>query len=74
MITSCGSFFGIWSAGISPLSARVCTFALYPFRSRTFEEANLLYRSIISATAQLRAPAAFFGSVTTGISRCGIPL
>ena len=29
---------------------------------------------VISATAQFRAPAAFFGSVTTGIIRCGIPL
>ena len=42
MITSCGSFFGIWSAGTSPLSMIVCTFALYPFKSRTFEDANLL--------------------------------
>ena len=30
--------------------------------------------SIISATAQFSAPDAFFGSVTTGISRWGIPL
>ena len=29
---------------------------------------------IISVTAHCRLPAAFFGSVTTGISRWGIPL
>ena len=28
----------------------------------------------ISCTAQAKAPAAFLGSVTTGISKCGIPL
>jgi len=38
------------------------------------EETNVLKRFVISATAQFRAPAAFFGSVTTGISRCGMPL
>ena len=33
-----------------------------------------LYLFCISTTAQLRAPAACLGSVTTGISKCGIPL
>ena len=37
-------------------------------------EANKLYLFTISCTAQLSAPAAFLGSVTTGISKCGIPL
>ena len=35
---------------------------------------KVLYRFIISNTAHCRAPAAFFGSVTTGISRWGMPL
>ena len=33
-----------------------------------------LYRFIISLTAHWRAPAAFLGSVTTGMSRWGMPL
>ena len=36
--------------------------------------ANKLYLLTISCTAQANAPAAFFGSVTTGINKCGIPL
>ena len=74
MITSWGSFAGIWSAGTSPASIRLFTLALYPFKSLTLLWANFWYRSIISATAQFKAPAAFLGSVTTGIRRCGIPL
>ena len=35
---------------------------------------KILYRFIISNTAHWRAPAAFLGSVTTGISRWGMPL
>ena len=35
---------------------------------------KVLYRFIISNTAHWRAPAAFLGSVTTGISRWGMPL
>ena len=35
---------------------------------------KVLYRFIISNTAHWRAPAAFFGSVTTGMSRWGMPL
>ena len=37
-------------------------------------DAKRLYLLTISCTAQLSAPAAFFGSVTTGINKCGIPL
>ena len=36
--------------------------------------ANLLYLSSISWTAHANAPAAFLGSVTTGINKWGIPL
>ena len=56
------------------LESMESTFALYPLISRTFASANFSYRSVISATAQCKAPDAFFGSVTTGIIRCGIPL
>ena len=49
-------------------------FLLKDFRSRTFSSAKDLYRFVISATAQFSAAAAFAGSVTTGISRCGMPL
>ena len=47
---------------------------LYPFISLTFFSANKLYLLTISWTAQASAPAAFLGSVTTGINKCGIPL
>ena len=36
--------------------------------------AKRLYLFTISWTAHANAPAAFFGSVTTGINKCGIPL
>src|SRR5699024_9307134 len=42
--------------------------------SRTLLSANIRYRRSISATAELSAPAAFLGSVITGISRWGMPL
>ena len=42
--------------------------------SLTFFWAKRLYLFTISCTAQANAPAAFFGSVTTGINKCGIPL
>ena len=41
---------------------------------RTPSSLNLLYLSIISLTAQFKAAAASFGSVTTGQNRWGIPL
>ena len=63
--TTVGSFFTS-----SSVSAR----ALYPARSFTPFAENILYRFIISNTAHCSAPAAFFGSVTTGISRWGMPL
>ena len=48
--------------------------SLYPFMSLTFLLANKLYLFTISCTAHASAPAAFLGSVTTGINKCGIPL
>ena len=36
--------------------------------------ANFLYLVVISATAQFKIPAAFFGSVTTSYNKCGILL
>ena len=71
IITICGSGERFsWPS----MSGMDDTFALYPFKSRTPYSANFRYRSSISATAQFNAPAAFFGSVTTGIIKCGIPL
>ena len=71
MITICGIFCGRSCPSGTSMES---TFALYPLISRTFVSANFSYRSVISATAQCKAPDAFFGSVTTGIIRCGIPL
>ena len=70
-MTICGIFCGRSCPSGTSIES---TFALYPLISRTFACANFSYRSVISATAQCNAPEAFFGSVTTGIIRCGIPL
>ena len=48
--------------------------ALYSSSLRTPASEKVRYRFIISVTAHWRAPAAFLGSVTTGISRWGMPL
>ena len=74
IIRSASSSIIITICGIksdSPFSAFI---ALKPFISLTECSAKELYLASISLTAQLRAPAAFLGSVTTGIIRCGIPL
>ena len=63
--TTVGSFF---------ISASLSHRALKPARSLTPRSENILYRFIISYTAHCSAPAAFLGSVTTGISRWGMPL
>ena len=47
---------------------------LYSSSFLTPHSEKVLYRFIISNTAHCSAPAAFLGSVTTGISRWGIPL
>ena len=62
----------IW--GSFPISPSFSTAWLYPFKSLTPFSANKLYLLSISWTAHAKAPAAFLGSVTTGISKCGIPL
>ena len=71
IITICGSFS---IGGSMPSLFFLTTTSLYPFILRTCIAANFLYLSVISLTAQLSAPAAFLGSVTTGNSKCGIPL
>ena len=48
--------------------------SLYASISFTPTSAKRRYLFIISLTAHCNAPAAFLGSVTTGIKRCGIPL
>ena len=48
--------------------------ALYSSSFLTPSSEKVLYRFIISNTAHCSAPAAFLGSVTTGISRWGMPL
>ena len=48
--------------------------ALYSSSFFTPSSEKVLYRFIISKTAHCSAPAAFFGSVTTGMSRWGMPL
>ena len=55
-------------------SSRCAARALYSSSFFTPSSEKVLYRFIISYTAHWRAPAAFFGSVTTGISRWGMPL
>ena len=69
IITICGSFSGRSCASSGRSFSTVSTLALYPFRSLTPVPANSSYRFIISATPQFSAPAAFFGSVTTGINK-----
>ena len=71
MITICGSF--LKSSPSIPFLIDSSTFSLYPVKFLTFTSANFLYRSPISITAQFNALDACFGSVTTGISKCGIP-
>ena len=61
MITICGIF-----ASGSPFSSFM---ALKPLMSRTPHAAKSLYLSSISLTAQFSAADAFFGSVTTGMSK-----
>ena len=48
--------------------------ALYPAIFFVLDSSNRSYLLSISATAFLRAILAFLGSVTTGVSRWGIPL
>ena len=62
----------IWGSLIPPSCFSISS--LYAFKSLTPCSANSLYLFSISCTAQLRAPAAFLQSVTTGINKCGIPL
>ena len=49
-------------------------FSLKLLISLTWPSSKSLYLLCISITAQLRAPAAFLGSVITGMMRCGTPL
>ena len=65
IINICGNF---------PTPSSFSINALYPFKSLTPFCANKLYLLSISCTAHANAPAAFLGSVTTGINKCGIPL
>ncbi len=62
---------GIWSIGspFSFLKPREAASVLYALRSLTLLAAKILYLLSISVTAQLSAPAALRGSVTTGTSR-----
>ena len=74
IIKSASSSIIITICGNLPISPSFSTAWLYPFKSLTPFSAKRLYLLSISWTAQAKAPAAFLGSVTTGINRWGIPL
>jgi len=72
MTTICGILVSFSPS--APAITAFSTLSLYPCILRTLCSAKSWYLLVISMTAQLSAPAAFFGSVTTGIRRCGMPL
>jgi len=74
IIKSANSSIIITICGNVPVPSSFSANALYPFKSLTPFCANTLYLLSISCTAHAKAPAAFLGSVTTGINKCGIPL
>ena len=75
IIRSANSSMMMTICGILPFSSPFSSINLLkPLISLTPCAAKSLYLCSISRTAQFSAEAAFFGSVTTGIKRCGIPL
>ena len=74
IIKSANSSTIITICGKVPCPSSFSIALLYPLISLTPLAANKLYLLSISCTAQASAPAAFLGSVTTGINKCGIPL
>ena len=73
-IKSASSSMTTTTLGRVSMPSAVFASRLYSSSFFTPHSENALYRFIISNTAHWRAPAAFLGSVTTGISRWGMPL
>ena len=68
-IRSANSSMTTTMEGIFSMPSVLAARALYSSSLRTPTSEKVRYRFIISVTAHCRAPAAFLGSVTTGISR-----